>query len=62
MNTSPMMDNRAYAIDSGKMALSRLSIINGRPNASPMIIICAVVTSSIAAILWPVPEEEEGNS
>ena len=27
-----------------------------------MIIICAVVTSSIAAILWPVPEEEEGNS
>ena len=26
-----------------------------------MIIICAVVTSSIAAILWPVPDEEEGN-
>ena len=26
-----------------------------------MIIICAVVTSSIAAVLWPVPDEEEGN-
>ena len=26
-----------------------------------MIIICAVVTSSIAAILWPVPDEEEGD-
>ena len=26
-----------------------------------MIIICAVVTSSIAAILWPVPDEEEGS-
>ena len=27
-----------------------------------MIIICAVVTSSIAAILWPVPDEEEASA